>query len=348
MFEAVLTLCLAADPQTCRVVLIPGYEAAEEAGCGAALDARPPETGRFAPLVAEGAPVCREAPAGLPVEEIAPGVFVHSGAVEEPDPENLGDVSNLGFVIGGDGVAVFDTGGSRQVGESLWRAIRQRTDLPVDFAILSHVHPDHVFGASVFAEAGAEIVGHAGLPRALADRAGNYAESFARLIGAGAFIGSRAVAPETEVADEAVLDLGGRRIVLRAWPPSHTGTDLTAYDERTGTLLAGDLVFDRHAPALDGSLRGWQRVLAELSERDDVARLVPGHGAVALDWPEGGAPLRRYLDALARDVSDAIGAGARLSEAVETAAADQSGDWALFALYNPRNATVAYTELEWE
>ena len=53
-------------------------------------------------------------------------------------------------------------------------------------------------------------------------------------------------------------------------------------------------------PTLDGSLRGWQAVLAEMQGLD-VARVVPGHGGPVLDWPEGGAPLLDYLDTLAAD-----------------------------------------------
>ena len=97
--------------------------------------------------------------------EIAPGVFVHQGLHELPDASNAGDEANIGFVIGRDAVAVIDAGGSRQVAEGLYAAIRARTDLPIDWLILTHMHPDHVLGASLFREAGATLVGHARLSR---------------------------------------------------------------------------------------------------------------------------------------------------------------------------------------
>ncbi|SFD62969.1 quinoprotein relay system zinc metallohydrolase 2 [Roseivivax sediminis] len=347
MFEAALTLCLTLSAEVCRPTLLPGYEAETRAACAEALAARPPDPGLFDPLVARGAPSCAPAGPALDVTQVAPGLFVHRGTVAEPDAANLGDVSNIAFVIGEDSVAVIDSGGSRAVGEATWRAIRARTDKPLSHAILTHMHPDHVFGASVFAEAGAEIVGHAKLPRALSDRAANYGESFAELIGPGAFIGSRIVEVDRTIAEGGEIDLGGRALALKAWPLAHTETDLSVFDPMTRTLIAGDLVFDDHVPALDGSLRGWQEVLAELS-RQDAVRVVPGHGGPVLDWPDGAAPLGRYLDTLAADTRAAIDAGERLGEAVTHIAQEEAGSWALFDAYNPRNATVAFTELEWE
>lgn len=356
MFEAVLTLCLgaagAADapangaPPPCRDLLLPGYEAPTEAGCSAALRAAPPDRA----AMAGGTPDCRPVGDALAVEEIAEGVFVHAGLVAEPDRDNRGDVANLGFVIGARQVAVIDTGSAAWMGEALWRAIRQRTDKPVTHVILTHMHPDHVFGASVLEVAGAASVAHAGLTRALADRQGNYLESLARLIGPVALLGTEPPQVVLAVEDAAEIDLGGRRLHLRAWPLAHTGTDLTVFDSATGTLFAGDLLFDRHTPALDGSVRGWLAVLDRLQREagGEILRVVPGHGATALPWPDGAAPLRRYLDTLARDTRAAIAAGLRLSDAVPRIAASEADRWELFDAYNPRNATVAFTELEWE
>lgn len=328
MFEAVATVCLGA---VCRVALVPGHEAETRAACEA------------------GGHTCRAAPSPLPVEAVAPGVFVHVGRVAEPDGENRGDVANIGFVIGTDSVAVIDAGSAAWLGEALWRAIRARTDLPVSHVILTHMHPDHVFGAPVLAAAGAEVVGHAALPRALADRQANYLESLERLIGAEALAGTEppAVTVTVTVGDTWAVDLGGRVLTVRAWPMAHTGTDLTVLDGATGTLFAGDLVFDRHVPALDGSVRGWLAALATL-RGEPAARVVPGHGAASLPWPEGSDAVLRYLEVLAADTRAALAAGERLGEATAHVGESERGAWDLFDAFNARNATVAYTELEWE
>ncbi len=339
MFEAVVAICLSVANGPCRDQLLPGYEAASEAGCVEKLAARPGPNGAR----------CVPVGAAISVQEVAPGIFVHVGEIAEPDTQNRGDVSNMAFVIGEDAVMVIDTGTARWMGEGLWRAIRANTDKPVSHVVLTHMHPDHVLGVSVFADAGAQVVGHQGLARALSDRAQNYLESLETLVGPQAFIGTelRPVDLDVAIGTPLPVDLGGRSVEVRAWPAAHTRVDMTVSDAQTGILFAGDLVFHRHAPALDGKLRGWQAVLAEMSKLN-VTHVVPGHGGPLLRWPEGGVAQSQYLDSLATDTEAAIAKGQRLGDAVGEIAQGEAANWELFEAYNPRNATVAFTELEWE
>lgn len=346
MFEAIVTLCASIEAGPCRDHLLPGYEAETAAVCAAHLAKTPPEID-IARLEAKGAPRCAPVGPALSMTEVATGVFVHRGAIAEPDMDNRGDVSNLGFVIGETSVAVIDSGTARWMGEGTWRAIRAETDKPVSHVILTHMHPDHVFGASVFTDAGAQAVGHADLPRALIDRQANYLESLGRLMGAETLLGTEVTRLDQFVEGMAEIDLGGRVLQLETWPTAHTGTDLTVLDMGSRVLFAGDLVFDLHTPALDGSLLGWRAVMAELAERD-VAGVVPGHGGPLLDWPVGAADMVRYLAVLEQDTRQALDAGARLGDAVEVIGQEEAAHWHLFEAYNPRNATVAFTELEWE
>jgi hypothetical protein len=54
----------------------------------------------------------------LPVSEIAPGPFVHVGVTELMTRENEGAIANIGFIIGGDVVAVVDTEAASTKGDS--------------------------------------------------------------------------------------------------------------------------------------------------------------------------------------------------------------------------------------
>jgi glyoxylase-like metal-dependent hydrolase (beta-lactamase superfamily II) len=142
------------------------------------------------------------------------------------------------------------------------------------------------------------------------------------------------------------VDLGSRRLTLRAWPAAHSDNDLTLFDETTKTLFAGDLVFLRHIPVMDGSIRGWLAVLKDL-ETVPAVRVVPGHGPVS-DWPAALADERRYLSTLLSDVRASNKKGEPIRTAADKAASSERSHWDLFDDYNARNATAAFSEIEWE
>jgi quinoprotein relay system zinc metallohydrolase 2 len=281
----------------------------------------------------------------LPAEEIAPGVHVHIGAIALMSAGNAGATANIGFVIGNEAVAVIDTGGSVREARRLRAAIRARTDKPIRYVINTHGHPDHVFGNAAFTAEGATFVGHKNLPRVLAERGPHYLDAFRRIMGEALMADVSLVPPTMLVSDETRLDLGGRVLVLKAWRAAHTEADLTILDETTGVLFAGDLVFLRHVPVLDGSLRGWLAVTDALA-RLPAQRVVPGHGPITA-WPLALAGEQRYLANLAKDLRALIARGTPIAKARE-AAADEAARWDLFEDYHARNATAGFAELEWE
>ncbi len=307
----------------------------------------PPSAGRRSALLGlGGALLAAAAPAETPAQ-IAPGVFVLPGVHEDASPTNGNAIANVGFVVGGASVAVVDPGGSFAHGQRLRRAVEAATPLPIRHLVLTHAHPDHVMGAAAFADLRPEVVGHARLPEALAQRRDGYLRMLEREMGPAA-AGSGALPPTRLVEDRLDLDLGGGRVLaVAAHGPAHTDADLSLFDSASSTLWLSDLLFVERIPSLDGSLAGWLRELAALRERP-AARAVPGHGPPAVPWPAAASALTGYLEKLRESTRAAIASGLGIGEAPARVAAAEAARWRLAESYHGRNVSTAYRELEWE
>ena len=279
------------------------------------------------------------------VEEVANGVFVRRGVDQDASAQNVDAIANIGFIVGREAVLVTDTGGSLVDGQWLRTQIKAKTDKPIKYVVISHVHPDHTFGAGAFVDDKPVFIGHGKLAEALRQRGAFYKKGLADIIGADKV--GPVVMPTRMVADTDQVDLGDRLITFKAHGPAHTDCDLSMVDKKSGLLLPADLLFVGRIPSLDGSLLGWLKELDALSALG-ASRAVPGHGPIIVDFAPAAAALRGYLVDLRDGVRKEIKGAGSIETAISSVGQDQASKWTLFADYNPRNVTEAYKELEWE
>jgi quinoprotein relay system zinc metallohydrolase 2 len=278
-------------------------------------------------------------------QQVAPGIHIRRGLDQNAAAANQDAIANIGFIVGEDAVLVTDPGGSLADGQNLRAAIHAATSKPIRYVLLSHIHPDHIFGAGAFLQDHPTFVGHHGLRESLAARGDFYQSHLNGILGpnhAGPI-----VQPTRLVTDTLELDLGHRRLTLHAHAPAHTSTDVSLFDHTTGTLLPADLLFVRRIPSLDGSLLGWIAQLPALAALRP-ARAVPGHGPITVVFDQAAADLNRYLSTLRDETRAAIKAGRDIQAASATVGRSERANWLLFDDYNTRNAIEAYKELEWE
>ncbi|MBE7199757.1 MAG: quinoprotein relay system zinc metallohydrolase 2 [Parafilimonas terrae] len=290
-------------------------------------------------------PTLGRAAEGFAMEEVGPGVFVRKGLIADATADNADAIANIGFIVGQSGVLVTESGGSLADGQWLRAEIAKRTPKPVTHVVLTHVHPDHVFGAGAFVQDKPVFIGHAKLTEALSARGEFYRKRLIDLLGEDRT--GPVVYPTLTVADTAEVDLGDRRLTFTAHGPAHTTSDLSMIDSGSGLLFPADLLFVNRIPSLDGNLNGWLKETERLRAMGPT-RAVPGHGPVAVDLASALTDLTGYLTALRDGTRAAIAKDVPIEKAVDTVARDQRDKWALFDTYNGRNVTVAYQELEWE
>ena len=120
-----------------------------------------------------------------PFQEVASGIHIRRGLDEDATATNQDAIANIGFIVGNTSVLVTDPGGSLADGSLLRSAIRAATAKPVRYVLLSHVHPDHIFGAGAFAADNPQFIGHGNLRQALAARGPFYKSQLDRILGPG-------------------------------------------------------------------------------------------------------------------------------------------------------------------
>lgn len=263
--------------------------------CGALLAAA------LAPAYGQSAPAADYA---LQPRQIAPDTWVVVGQREDFSRGNGGNIVNTAFVATGDGVVVIDSGPTRLYGEALRAAIARVTPQAIREVWNTHHHPDHVFGNQAFADRPI---------RALAPtRQGLLGEGEAFLANIYRMTGDWAKGTELTLPSAGLqageLPIGRHRFRLLQLQ-GHTAGDLAIFDQTTGVLFAGDLVFNQRAPTTPHArIPDW---LASLDTLDalPLKALVPGHGE-----PTTGAELRRpigetrqwlvWLDQLLREAAE--------------------------------------------
>ena len=293
----------------------------------------------------------------LDVKEIAEGVYVHYGKHENfyEKEDNIGDIANLGFIIGDQSIAVIDTGGSLQIGEALKLAIKKVSKKPIKYVINTHGHQDHIFGNSAFLSEGAIIFGHYNLKKFLQERGSQYIRQVSE---AGDKVkGTRIIFPHKIIAEtspdqtkklsnQISIDLGNRKLLLTSHSTAHTYSDATVLDLKTKIFFVGDLVQEERTPTMDGLVKNWIKVLNEI-EKVDFKTMVPGHGKIQKD-NTALEKTRTYLQVLYDDVIDALKKDMPAEKVIETAASSEKDKWVLFDRVNPGNVVRTFMRYEWE
>ena len=280
---------------------------------------------------------------------------MHYGKHENLYENNIGDIANLGFIIGDDSIAVIDTGGSFIVGESLRLAIKKISKKPIKYVINTHVHQDHIFGNAAFVPEGSTFYGHYKLKKAMKERGSQYIRQINEIGKDGegtTIIFPHKIIAETskdqtkKLSNQITLDLGNRKIILKSHDVAHTYADSSVYDLKTKTFFVGDLVQDERLPTMDGLTKNWIKVLNEI-EKVDYKIMVPGHGKIQKD-NTALQKTKKYLQVLYDDVIDALKKDIPAEKVIEVAAESEKDKWILFDRVNPGNVVRTFMRYEWE
>ena len=195
----------------------------------------------------------------------ADGVYVAEGF----------DFGNIAFLVDPAGVIAIDAGTTERSARAAMKALREVTDAPVRYVILTHSHWDHIGGLAAVREAGTVVIARA-----------NFAQELSRMRSSQGtfnwFFGSQPVGLDVRVdrvvsANES-LRHGGLEIRLIPVSGGETEDALFVHLPKQGLLFVGDVLMPYVGPPFlsEGSPEGYLEALAAVRS---IAprRLIHGH-----------------------------------------------------------------------
>ena len=229
---------------------------------------------------------------------------------------------NSGVIIGEKFIMVSDATATPAMAQDLIARIREVSDKPIKYVLLTHYHAVRVLGASAYvAEGATEIIASRGTYELIVERGAEDMQSemerFPRL-----FRGADSVPgltwPTLVIGDgkpgrqgSLTVDLGGVKVEI--WHPGqgHTRGDTIAWVEDEKVLFSGDLVeYEAGVYTGDAQLEEWPATLEALRALKAEA-IVPGRGEAM----KGQDDVNKALDYTKRWVTTLFQAGKEAASA---------------------------------
>jgi len=223
-------------------------------------------------------------------------VYYIIGTSGVPGANNEGHTSNAGCVVTDEGVVVYDALGTPALGYRLIQRIREVTDKPIKFVIISHYHADHIYGLQAFKQhagnpqviAQVETLGYVGGDRASQGESGQRRlkqrrEALFTWVDEKTFL----VSPDVIFNNEYTFKLGDLLFDIRHLGPAHAPGDSILLVKELGVLFSGDVIYKGRIPFLDSpetDVQNWIKGLDYLTKiKPEPTFIIHGHGDAEID-----------------------------------------------------------------
>jgi glyoxylase-like metal-dependent hydrolase (beta-lactamase superfamily II) len=259
---------------------------------------------------------------------------------------------NTGIIIGDDAVMVIDTQATPVMAQDVIRRIREVTDKPIKYVVLSHYHAVRVLGASAYkpeqilaSQDTYDLI----VERGEQDKASEIGR-FPRLFNAVESVPAGMTWPTMTFTGKMTIWLGKLEVQLLQLGRGHTKGDTVAWLPQQKILFSGDLVeFGATPYAGDAYFKDWPTTLDAIAALKPE-KLVPGRGA-ALQTPEQVAQGLTETRAFVSDVYASVQAGAKAGKDLNSVYNETMdklrptyGKWVIFDHCMPFDVTRAYDE----
>lgn len=221
----------------------------------------------------------------------------------------FGPTSNT-FLVTDEGIVMIDSTCAGGGQERLKEEIDRRFGVPVKYVILSHDHGMHICGLEVYADTAVAVAHRKALPHIVREE-------------------RETLVPQVIFDEQMEIVLGGKRVVLYYFGPTHSDNLIQVHIPGEGVLVATDIVRQGKSIGLpdyrDSNVESMIEVLGKLALLPDVDIVVPGHAGLANQ--QSFVYFREYLIALRDAVLEEMMAGRDIEQIVQNVKMEEFSDY---------------------
>jgi glyoxylase-like metal-dependent hydrolase (beta-lactamase superfamily II) len=289
----------------------------------------------------------------LELKKLADGVYAfYPTDAKEKNPKGYPVATSGGFVVGDNEVLVVESMVNKRLTDQVLGFVKEVTDKPIRYLVNTSYHGDHSYGNYVFPKS-VSIIQHRKTKEFMDNKAGFEADKKFMVQYFGANRGIEEVVARTadivlEDGARYEIDLGNKKVEIRHFGFAQTEGDLFIWVPEGKVFWTGNPVVAQ-PPALPWLLEGkHEEALATLKKVREFlpedAVVVPGHGVPIK--PKDIDFKIQYLEALHKEVKNAVEQGITLEEAQKTITLPDFQGYALFGwVHSGVNVPNTYKDL---
>ncbi|MEJ7555255.1 MAG: MBL fold metallo-hydrolase [Aquificaceae bacterium] len=262
--------------------------------------------------------------------------------------ENRGFMSNAFGVLTEEGWVVIDALSTPELSKEFVDNLMRVRKAPIKYAIITHYHPDHWYGAKTYKELGAKIVAHKKLMDFYQSGEAQLALENAKQRFGDLFKSVVLVPPDIVVEDKYTLKVGGKTFEVIYMGPAHTDNDLVVYMPSEKVLFTGDLVLYNRIPFMGdrgASSKGLVEALHKIKKMDAKV-ILGGHNEPmdmsAVDFTLG------YVQFLRENIRKAKEQGKSIDEIREALKDNPYRKYVMYDAFHNANVFRVDAELDME
>lgn len=287
---------------------------------------------------------------------------------------------NVTFLVTGEGVLVADSGNDSAEGRWVVEKIKEKTDKPIKYVVLTHYHFDHSLGLLGFPK-DVTVIAHSNC----AQNISRFGETQFKWLLETSFPGQieefqqkiaklkkenspgvkkeekelkkltqkleelkkrQLIYPGITFEKKITLRMGKEKIEIIYPGPAHTNGNALVYIPGRKVIIMGDMLFYGYIPYIDwqagSDTRHWIDCLDKLSQWD-IEKVVPGHGEVTAK--SAFEQKKRYLADLRKSVKEAMDKGLSLEEMTKSIKMENYKHWKFYE-FLASNIEAVYHEMK--